>query len=278
MFRPVRNSSRIFISFLKHDLFVSKRNFLRSVINSDVYGLPFQNLYKSIPHFPVSMKFDLHVHSEYSKDSKSSHDDILKTARKKGLDGIAICDHDNVEGGLACEKRALELGLGLTVIPGVEVSSSKGHILVLGISQNIEPHLSPEETIDRARKLGGTVIIPHPFKRSSHGIGSFEGLDVDAIEVFNSRCLFNRANRKAATEAKRLGIPGVAGSDSHVPEMVGQAYTTINASENTLDAILEAIREGKVAPAGKNTPTPIILKQMSGSARRKIKKKLFRKA
>lgn len=241
-------------------------------------GFSFQNLYKFMSHSPVSMKFDLHVHSEYSKDSKSSHEDILEAARKKGLDGFAICDHDTVEGGLACEKRAMELGLGLTVIPGVEVTSSKGHILVLGVSQNIEPFLSPEKTIEIARKLGGTVIIPHPFKRSSHGIGSFEGLDIDAVEVFNSRCLFNKANRKAAIEAKRLGIPGVAGSDSHISEMVGQAYTEIDASENTLKAVLKAIREGKVAPAGKNTPMPIILKQMAGSARRKIKKKLFRKA
>ncbi len=248
------------------------------ITNPDADKLPFQNIYKSISHSPVNMKFDLHVHSEYSKDSKSSHDDILKSARKRGLDGFAICDHDTVEGGLACQKRALELGLGLTVIPGVEVTCSKGHILVLGINQNIEPFLSPEETIERARKLGGTVIIPHPFKRSSHGIGSFEGLDIDAVEVFNSRCLFNRANRKAAAEAKRLGIPGVAGSDSHIPEMVGQAYTEIDVPENTLEAVLKAIRDGKVAPTGKNTPTSIILKQMSGSARRKIKKKLFRKA
>jgi hypothetical protein len=224
------------------------------------------------------MKFDLHVHSEHSKDSNSSHDDILEAACKKGLDGFAICDHDTIEGGLACEKRALELGFELTIIPGVEVTCSKGHILVLGVRQNIEPLLSPEETIKRARKLGGTVIIPHPFKRSSHGIGSFEGLDIDAVEVFNSRCLFNSANRKAATEAERLGIPGVSGSDSHIPEMVGQAYTEIDALENTVDAVLEAIREGKVSPAGKNTPTPIILKQMSGSVRRRIKKKLFRKA
>ena len=76
------------------------------------------------------MKFDLHVHSEYSKDSKSSHDAILESARKKGLDGFAICDHDTVEGGLACEKRALELGFELTVIPGVEVTCSKGHPIV----------------------------------------------------------------------------------------------------------------------------------------------------
>ena len=74
-----------------------------------------------------------------------------------------------------------------------------------------------------------------------------------------------------------LGIPGVVGSDSHIPEMVGQAYTEIDAPENTITAVLAAIREGKVAPAGKNTPKSIILKQMSGSARRKIKRKLFRK-
>jgi predicted metal-dependent phosphoesterase TrpH len=220
------------------------------------------------------MKFDLHVHSYHSKDSNSSHDDILEVALKRGLDGFAICDHDTVEGGLACEKRALELGHKITVIPGVEVTSSKGHILVLGIRENIEPFLSPEETIRRARKLGGTVIIPHPFKQSSHGIGSFEGLDIDAVEVFNSRCLLNNANHKALIEAERLGIPGVAGSDSHIPEMVGQAYTEIDASENTAEAVLRAVREGKVSPAGKNTPTPIILRQMSGSTKRKLKKRL----
>jgi predicted metal-dependent phosphoesterase TrpH len=220
------------------------------------------------------MKFDLHVHSNYSKDSRSSHEDILSIAIKRKLDGFAICDHDTVEGGLACEKKALELGLDITVIPGIEVSSLKGHILVLGVRKNIEPMLSPEETIFRARKLGGVVIIPHPFKQSSHGIGSFEGLDIDAVEVFNSRCLLNDANHKAEIEANRLGIPGVAGSDSHIPEMVGQAYTEIDVSENTLEAVLRAIREGKVSPAGKNTPMPIILEQMSGSVKRKLKKRL----
>lgn len=224
------------------------------------------------------MKFDLHVHSEYSKDSESSHEAILETALKRGLDGFAICDHDTVEGGLACAKKAMELGLEITVIPGIEVSSSKGHILVLGIKEDIEPRLSPEETIHRARKLGGTVIVPHPFKSSSHGIGSFEGLDIDAVEVFNSRCLFNSANQKALAEAKRLGISEVAGSDSHIPEMVGQAYTEIDASENTMEAVLRAIREGKVVPAGKNTPTPIILKQMAGSVKRKMRNKLFGRA
>jgi len=221
------------------------------------------------------MKFDLHVHSRYSKDSNSDLDAILTFAKARGLEGLAICDHDTVDGGLACARRARELGMQITVIPGVEVSSSKGHILVLGIEQDIEPMLSPEETIRRARILGGTVIIPHPFKKSSHGIGSFEGLDIDAAEVFNSRCLFNGANKKALSEAQRLGIPAVAGSDSHIPEMVGQAYTEIDASANTVDAVLQAIQEGKVSPAGENSPTSVILRQMAGSVKRKVRKKIF---
>jgi predicted metal-dependent phosphoesterase TrpH len=223
------------------------------------------------------MKFDLHVHSFYSKDSNSDLDAILNVAQMRGLSGFAICDHDTIEGGLACAARAIELGSELTVIPGVEVSSSKGHILVLGIAEDIEPLLSPAETIQKARSLGGTVIIPHPFKRSSHGIGSFEGLDIDAVEVFNSRCLFNGANRKADREAKRLRLPGVAGSDSHIPEMVGQAYTEIAAQKNTVEAVLQAIRDGKVSPAGKSSPAQVILKQMAGSVKLKLRKKILGK-
>ncbi|MDD4330728.1 MAG: PHP domain-containing protein [Methanosarcinaceae archaeon] len=218
------------------------------------------------------MKYDLHVHSCYSRDSKAEPESILRNAKNRGLDGIAICDHDTVEGGLVCAEIAKKLRIDLIVIPGIEVSSSKGHILVLGVKTNIKPGLSPEETIKQAKLLGGTVIIPHPFKRSSHGIGKFEGLDADAIEVFNSRCLFNTANEKAKKAARRLGFPAVAGSDAHIPEMVGQAYTEIAAEENTVEAVLRAIGEGKTLPCGKRTPVLVILLQMGGSVRRKLKK------
>lgn len=79
------------------------------------FSLPFQNLYKFNWHFfYIIMKFDLHVHSEHSRDSNSSHRDIIEIARKRGLDGFAICDHDTVEGGLACaEKKLWNSGLKL---------------------------------------------------------------------------------------------------------------------------------------------------------------------
>ena len=209
-----------------------------------------------------SMRFDLHVHSHFSKDSNADIDSIITHAKKNGLDGIAVCDHDTIEGGIACAKRAKEIGTDLIVISGVEVTSSKGHILVIGIKEDIEPQLSPEKTIERARELGGVVIIPHPFKISSHGIGYVEGLDIDAVEVLNSRCLDNSSNSKAKKAAESQNLPQVGGSDAHTPQMVGQAYTEIDAQENTVDAVLMAIRQGKVRAGGKKTPISLVIKQM----------------
>lgn len=222
-----------------------------------------------MPSF-FSMRFDLHVHSCFSKDSNADIDSIIMHAKKNGLDGIAVCDHDTIEGGMACVKRAKEIGTDLLIIPGVEVTSSKGHILVIGIEENIEPYLSPKKTIEQARKLGGVVIIPHPFKLTSHGIGYISGMDIDAVEVLNSRCLDNRPNNKAKKNAQLLNLPQVGGSDAHIPQMVGQAYTEINAEENTVDAVLMAIRQGNVCAKGKRSPAFLVIKQIFVGFGRKI--------
>ncbi|MCK5660357.1 MAG: PHP domain-containing protein, partial [Methanosarcinales archaeon] len=58
----------------------------------------------------MTLRFDMHVHTCYSRDSKASVDDILDHAIAIGLDGIAICDHDTVEGGLFAQKRVSERG------------------------------------------------------------------------------------------------------------------------------------------------------------------------
>lgn len=208
------------------------------------------------------MKFDLHVHSRYSKDSNASPDDILEYAAKNGLDGFAICDHDVIEGGIECSRRAKEIGSDMVVIPGVEISSSKGHILVLGIREPIEPGLSPEDTIKKARQQGAVVIIPHPFKASSHGLGYVEGLDIDAVEVLNSCCVTDGPNNKARNVAQQLGLPMVGGSDSHEAEMVGRSYTNIEAESRTVEAVLDAIRKGHTSPGGGKTPASFVVKQM----------------
>ena len=204
------------------------------------------------------MRFDLHIHSNYSSDSSLSIDDILKQAVKKGLDGVAICDHNTVAGSLHARKRALELSLPLLVLPAIEVSTTKGHLIILGIRDNIQPNLTPEETIRSAHEKGGVVIAAHPFKVRS--IGSVEGLDVDAIETFNSRCIFGE-NTKAKEKAHILGKPEVGGSDSHMLATIGLGFTEIDA-EPDVGSVLSAIREGKTRAGGKVAPLYVVFIQV----------------
>lgn len=200
------------------------------------------------------MRFDLHIHSNYSTDSNLAVDDILKQAVRKGLDGIAICDHNMVEGSLVAIRRAKELNLPLLVIPGIEISTSEGHLIVLGIRENIQPGLPVLETINIARQKSGVVIAPHPFKRNSIG---FAANDADAIETFNSRCLFGE-NEKAKQMAHELEKPEVGGSDSHLLSTIGLGFTEIDARPDE-NLVLESIRKGKTRSGGKIIPPDIIM-------------------
>ena len=204
------------------------------------------------------MRFDLHIHSNQSPDSSLSVDDILNQAVKKGLDGIAICDHNTVIGSLLGMKRAKELNLPLLVLPGLEVSTTCGHLIVLGIRDNIQPNLTPEETIRIAHQKGGVVIAAHPFKIGS--IGDVEKLDVDAIETFNSRCIFGE-NKRAKKMAQVLVKPEVGGSDSHMLATIGLGYTEIDAKPN-VGSVLSAIREGRTHPGGQVAPLYVVFIQV----------------
>lgn len=204
------------------------------------------------------MRFDLHIHSNHSTDSSLSIDDILKQAVNKGLSGIAICDHNTTEGSLTAKRRAKELNLPLLVLPGTEISTTGGHLIVLGITDNIQPNLTPQETIEIAHQKGGVVIAAHPFKIRS--IGNVNGLDVDAIETFNSRCIFGE-NDRAKEMAEVHGKPQVGGSDSHLLSTIGIGYTEIEAEPDE-ESVLSAIREGKTRPGGKIAPIYVVFIQV----------------
>lgn len=213
------------------------------------------------------MRFDLHIHSNYSLDSRLDVDDILRKAVKKGLDGIAICDHNTITGSFHARKRVIELNLPLLVLPAIEVSTSRGHLIVLGVREDIPSGLDPEETIKIAKRNGGVVIAAHPFKIRS--IGNVDGLDVDAIETFNSRCIFGE-NKKAQKMAIELGKPQVGGSDSHMLATIGSGYTEIDARPDER-SVLEAIRDGKTRPGGKAAPIHIVIIQVMRGVIRRIK-------
>ena len=195
------------------------------------------------------MKFDLHIHSTYS-DGHADVNEIIKVAKRRGLDGIAITDHDTMRGIPAARRYIKDQKLDLVLIPGIEVSTSEGHLIVLGVDKPLERRKSPEETIEMAHDLGGIADVPHPYHPFRHAIGRIP--DADAVEVYNSKHLFGLANGRARIEARRRSMPIVAGSDSHFAETVGLGVTEIEAED--VDGVLEAIRAGRTRILGRRTP------------------------
>ena len=213
---------------------------------------------------------DLHVHTNFSKDGESSVEDILRQAEAVGLDAIAITDHDCVDGA----KQALKCKTSVLVIPGIEVSTMQGHLLVLGVTEVIPAGLDVRETVRIAKTMGALVILPHPYHVWRHGVARRIRTAmniVDAVEAFNSRYIVGSANRKAGRIAGRLEKPCVGGSDAHNARFVGFGRTFVEA-EPEMQAIFTAIREGRVSCGGRKTPLRTYTRQSLNNTWRKLKR------
>lgn len=199
------------------------------------------------------LKMDSHIHSEYSPDSSSKIDDILKVANKRNIEIIAISDHNTVDG--TSEVLAKTRNTDILAIPSIEISSTQGHILGFGCEENIPRDLTPQETIDKIHDLGGLAIIPHPYCFYRHGLlckSDYKDLKIDAIETKNARFIIGYCNRKAKNLSKKESIPELGASDSHYYKFVGDCYSLIDA-EKDIDSVLKSIKKGKTKACGKGT-------------------------
>jgi len=178
-----------------------------------------------------------------SLDSTVRVEELPFIIRQRGLDGVAITDHDRFS------NKHVE---GVIIIPGIEVSTREGHLLGLGYVGDISPGLSVDETVRIIHNRGGLAILAHPYDVIRGGIRPAQVTErLDGIESINSKAQPYRLSKYLAEKAsKRLGIPTFGGSDSHIPETIGDAYTLIESRSKSIDDILNALREGKVKPQG----------------------------
>jgi predicted metal-dependent phosphoesterase TrpH len=194
----------------------------------------------------VLLKFDLHVHTVRSPDAHTKIEDLPAIIRAKGLDGVATTEHNNFDPPTFSD---------VIILPGIEVSSRDGHVIGLGVREKIASGLSADETIQRIHDQGGVVIIPHPYDPVCECVKLRElTVRPDAVEVTNADALsFYISRWMARRDARKLKLPEVGGSDSHIPQTIGDAYTVIDSASSSVRDVLEAIRAGRVRPEGHAT-------------------------
>lgn len=184
---------------------------------------------------------DLHSHTLWSKDCLSKFETIIRLCKQRNIDRIAITDHNTAEGALAMQKIAPDL-----VIVGEEIMTTEGEILAYFVRESVPAGLTPVETIRRLRDQGAIISVSHPFDRLRKGAWGEEALtrivrQVDAIEIFNARCLYQADNQQALDYAQKHNLKGTAGSDAHSRPEYGQAMTQL-APFNTAQEFLHSLQ------------------------------------
>lgn len=182
-----------------------------------------------------NMLLDLHIHSKYSFDSLLEPKKIIKVAKKRGLDGIAITDHNTIKGGLDAKK--VNKDKDFLVIVGSEISTEIGDITGLFLSEEIKSRNSMG-VIEEIKKQGGLVVLPHPYR--GHRLNEKIIERIDVIEVFNARTN-NEDNERAMKLAEKYNKPIVAGSDAHFASEIGLGKTIIKSKKEVKKDMLNEI-------------------------------------
>ena len=189
------------------------------------------------------LRLEFHCHTIASKNSLTRPADLVAACRRKGIDRVVITDHNTLAGARAAQALAPE-----RVIIGEEIMTTQGEILAAFVREQIPENLTPQETIRRLRDQGAFISVSHPFDEfRSGGWQEADLLEilplVDAIEVYNSRCMLPRFNRGAHRFAEEHNVAGTVGSDAHTAFELGRSLLVLEPFEGP-EGLRHVIRAG----------------------------------
>ncbi len=190
------------------------------------------------------MKVEFHCHTIYSRDSLSSLEDVLKKCDERGVDRLAITDHNTIRGAL----RAQEMDPQRVIVGEEIVTREGGEILALFVKEEIPRGVPAVEAVRRLKEQDAFISLSHPFDYGRHGWtrAMLEKVlpDLDAVEVFNARTLLPEINQRAARFAAEYELAGTVGSDAHQLLEVGR--TTLSLPPfNSAAELREVIWQGE---------------------------------
>ena len=207
----------------------------------------------------LRLKIDLHVHV-LADEGRVNVREVLEAARFKGFDGLAVTDYDCLDGYFTLRAE----GSDMLLLPGYEIHTDAGHLLVLGLDRlpPISRDQRYEELVAWAKSMGGLTVLAHPIAGRIR-LKRWMQCKPDAVEVLNASypmlALF--VSRGMALAAK-LDVPMVGGSDAHAdrPHTIGDAYTLVEADNPTPIDVIQAITDGRVGFGGGLSPLSVRLR------------------
>ena len=190
------------------------------------------------------LRVEFHCHTVFSKDSLTSPQKLVDVCRRKGIDRVIVTDHNTIAGAQAAQEIDPE-----HVIVGEEIMTTRGEILAAFVKDEIPARLSPQESIKRLRDQNAFISVSHPFDElRSGGWDENDLLEilplVDAIEIYNSRCMRPIFNRRAMAFAKKHNVAGTVGSDAHIALELGRSLILLEPFDGP-DELRKAIRTAK---------------------------------
>jgi hypothetical protein len=172
----------------------------------------------------------------FIRDAFITFEELVVEAKRKGLSGIAITDHNSIAGAMKFQKLAKSQGVDLDVIVGEEIRTISGDIIGLYLEETIPFGKSAQETLDLISDGGGISVAAHPYARSGVGEGVIKEFRFDALETQNSKH-GDVTNSRAQKLARELALAEVGGSDAHLTSNIGNAYTLVPDMLSLIDAI-----------------------------------------
>jgi predicted metal-dependent phosphoesterase TrpH len=190
------------------------------------------------------LRVEFHCHTIFSKDSLTPPQKLVDTCRRAGIDRVIVTDHNTIAGALEAQKLDPE-----RVVVGEEIMTTRGEILAAFVTAEIPAGLSPQETIKRLRDQNAFISVSHPFDEWRSGGWKEDDLLeilplVDAIEIYNSRCMCPVFNRRAMKFAEMQHVVGTVGSDAHAAFELGRSLVLLEPFEGP-DGMRKVIRNAQ---------------------------------
>ena len=225
-----------------------------------------------LPQIP--MIIDIHTHTyPTSDDSILTPEELITKSKRLGLDGVCITDHDRFWDPK--DILALSRKHDYLVLPGCEVTTEEGHMLVYGLREYIFGMHKASFVRELVDDAGGAMVVAHPYRRfyRKPAHTSEEAYEemliracrnkvfgfIDAVEIFNGRGS-DEENQFASDIADRFGLSATGASDAHSLEEVGTYATRFHNSVRDLNDFIAELKAGRFSPYSVRNPAPALVR------------------